>query len=76
MPYTFGRQGVLLPEGSNPFKCDMPVAYRCHQFKDWWPPLADGLIFSPAKGIISHMEATVCHISGPVLCRKGAEYEF
>ncbi len=33
-------KGVLFFLGSgqdlNNHKCDMPVAYRCHQFKNWW----------------------------------------
>ena len=23
---------------SNPFQCQMPVAFGCHQFKNWWQP--------------------------------------
>ena len=26
------------PQDSNPFRCNMPVACCCHQFKNWWLP--------------------------------------
>ena len=36
--YPSGYLVFVLGWDSNPSKCDMPVAYRCHQFKNWWLP--------------------------------------
>ena len=46
MGSSFGNFPLFLfCADSNPSKCDMPVAYCCHQFKSWWLPL-----FSPLRG--------------------------
>ena len=46
MGSSFGNFPLFLfCADSSPSKCDMPVAYCCHQFKSWWLPL-----FSPLMG--------------------------
>ena len=46
MGSSFGNFPLFLfCADSNPSKCDIPVAYCCHQFKNWWLPL-----FSPLRG--------------------------